>query len=206
MSDKYKILFVCLGNICRSPAAEGIFRQMVEKRGLGEKLEADSAGTYAGHTGEQPDSRMRNAAYARGYLLTHRARQVRLRDFEEFDRIVAMDDTNYHNLYRLAPSREAGNRIYRMSEFFREHPKWTHVPDPYYEGHEGFELVLDMLEDGCRTLHSFSSNRVCMPVRSGIFGPSDVRIRSKVQLPPGRCCARGTSWRRTGRRNRAPDA
>ena len=89
---------------------------------------------------------------ARGYLLTHRARQVRLRDFEEFDRIVAMDDTNYHNLYRLAPSREAGNRIYRMSEFFREHPKWTHVPDPYYEGHEGFELVLDMLEDGCRTL------------------------------------------------------
>ena len=130
MSDKYKILFVCLGNICRSPAAEGIFRQMVE----------------------QPDSRMRNAAYARGYLLTHRARQVRLRDFEEFDRIVAMDDTNYHNLYRLAPSREAGNRIYRMSEFFREHPKWTHVPDPYYEGHEGFELVLDMLEDGCRTL------------------------------------------------------
>lgn len=88
MSDKYKILFVCLGNICRSPAAEGIFRQMVEKRGLGEKLEADSAGTYAGHTGEQPDSRMRNAAYARGYLLTHRARQVRLRDFEEFDRIV----------------------------------------------------------------------------------------------------------------------
>ena len=142
MSDKYKILFVCLGNICRSPAAEGIFRQMVEKRGLGEMLEADSAGTYAGHTGEQPDSRMRNAAYARGYLLTHRARQVRLRDFEEFDRIVAMDDTNYHNLYRLAPSREAGNRIYRMSEFFREHPK----------GHEGFELVLDMLEDGCRTL------------------------------------------------------
>ena len=152
MSDKYKILFVCLGNICRSPAAEGIFRQMVEKRGLGEKLEADSAGTYAGHTGEQPDSRMRNAAYARGYLLTHRARQVRLRDFEEFDRIVAMDDTNYHNLYRLAPSREAVNRIYRMSEFFREHPKWTHVPDPYYEGHEGLELVLDMLEDGCRTL------------------------------------------------------
>ena len=152
MSDKYKILFVCLGNICRSPAAEGIFRQMAEKRGLGERLEADSAGTYAGHTGEQPDSRMRNAAYARGYLLTHRARQVRLRDFEEFDRIVAMDDTNYHNLYRLAPSREAGNRIYRMSEFFREHPKWTHVPDPYYEGHEGFELVLDMLEDGCRTL------------------------------------------------------
>lgn len=135
MSDKYKILFVCLGNICRSPAAEGIFRQMVEN-GAGEKLEADSAGTYAGHTGEQPDSRMRNAAYARGYLLTHRARQVRLRDFEEFDRIVAMDDTNYHNLYRLALPVK-GNRIYRMSEFFREHPKWTHVPDPTTKGMKG---------------------------------------------------------------------
>lgn len=102
-----------------------------------------------------------------------------------------------------------------------------HVPDPYYEGHEGFELVLDMLTGRLRRtlldelekrgssksqrtkksalkMHSFSSNRVCMPVRSGIFGPSDVRI-SKVQLPPGRCCARSTSWRRTGRRNRAPD-
>ena len=143
MSDKYKILFVCLGNICRSPAAEGIFRQMVEIRGLGEKLEADSAGTYAGHTGEQPDSRMRNAAYARGYLLTHRARQVRLRDFEEFDRIVAMDDTNYHNLYRLAPSREAGSRV---------HPIWSLESDRYSDGHDCFGHVLDMLEDGCRTL------------------------------------------------------
>ena len=121
-------------------------------RGLENRLVIDSAGTYAGHTGEQPDSRMRNAAYARGYILTHRARQVREQDFEEFDRIVAMDDNNYHNLFRLAPSREAGAKIFRMAEFFRKHTEWSHVPDPYYEGHEGFERVLDMLEDGCETL------------------------------------------------------
>lgn len=152
MKEKYHLLFVCLGNICRSPAAEGILRQMADSRGLGDRLTVDSAGTYAGHTGDLPDARMSNAAYARGYLLTHRARQVRLQDFETYDRIVVMDDSNYHNLFRLAPSREAGNKIFRMSEFFRNHSEWSHVPDPYYEGHEGFELVLNLLEDGCRTI------------------------------------------------------
>lgn len=152
MEPKYRILFVCLGNICRSPAAEGILRHMAEKRGLEQHLFIDSAGTYAGHSGDLPDRRMQNAAYARGYLLTHRARPVRSEDFDKFDRIVAMDDNNYHNLYRLAPSREASDKICRMADFFRVHPDWTYVPDPYYEGHEGFELVLDMLEDGCRTM------------------------------------------------------
>ena len=152
MESKYRILFVCLGNICRSPAAEGILRRMAEKRGLDRFITIDSAGTYAGHSGDMPDRRMQNAAYARGYLLTHRARQVRPEDFDRFDRIVAMDDNNYHNLYRLAPSRQASDKICRMSDFFREHPDWTYVPDPYYEGHEGFELVLNMLEDGCRTM------------------------------------------------------
>lgn len=152
MESKYRILFVCLGNICRSPAAEGILRQMAEKRGLDRFLEIDSAGTYAGHTGDLPDRRMQQAAYARGYLLTHRARQVRSEDFERFDCIVAMDDNNYHNLYRLAPSRQAGEKVCRMADFFRSHPDWHYVPDPYYEGHEGFELVLNMLEDGCSTM------------------------------------------------------
>lgn len=146
---KLRILFVCLGNICRSPAADGILRQMVERQGLTESVEVDSAGTYAGHTGELPDSRMRNAAYARGYVLTHRARQVREEDFERFDMLVAMDDSNYHNLFRLAPTPEDREKIFRMSEFFTAHAGWSHVPDPYYEGHEGFELVLDMLEEGC---------------------------------------------------------
>ncbi len=101
---KHKILFVCLGNICRSPAAEAIMRSLSVKEGrIG--IEIDSAGTYAGHTGELPDPRMRRAAAARGIEMTHRARQIREEDFELFDRIVVMDDSNYERVSRLAPSR-----------------------------------------------------------------------------------------------------
>lgn len=146
---KTSILFVCLGNICRSPAAEGIMRSMVEMRGAQANFEIDSAGTYAGHRGELPDSRMRAAALARGYALTHRSRPFREGDFEVFDMIVVMDDMNYEAVHRLAPSRVAAERIFRMTEFCRHHPDRTHVPDPYYEGREGFELVLDLLEDAC---------------------------------------------------------
>ncbi|MDE5708391.1 MAG: low molecular weight phosphotyrosine protein phosphatase [Alistipes sp.] len=152
MTEKLKILFVCLGNICRSPAAEGVMRRFVEKSGLDDRIEIDSAGTYGGHRGELPDPRMRNAAAHRGLTLTHLSRKIREEDFEEFDRIVVMDDMNYENVHRLAPSREAAGRIFRMAEFCRHHPDYTYVPDPYYEGHEGFELVLDMLEDGCEGL------------------------------------------------------
>ena len=140
-----KILFVCLGNICRSPAADGIMRHIVRERGLGAEIAVDSAG----HTGELPDARMRRAASRRGYDLTHRARQIREEDFGKFDLIVVMDDRNYEHVHRLAPSRADAARIFRMREFFSRHPGWDHVPDPYYEGAEGFELVLDMLEDGC---------------------------------------------------------
>lgn len=149
---KTNILFVCLGNICRSPAADGIMHHIVEERGLGGRIGIDSAGTYAGHTGELPDARMRRAAARRGYDLGHRARQIREEDFDRFDMIVAMDDMNYEALHRLAPSQKAAQRIFRMTEFCRQHPGRTHVPDPYYEGREGFELVLDLLEDGCRGL------------------------------------------------------
>ena len=134
---KTRILFVCLGNICRSPAAEGIMRRIVERRGLSGTFGIDSAGTYGGHRGELPDPRMRSAASRRGYALTHRSRQVREEDFDRFDMIVAMDDMNY--------------------EFCRRHPDRTYVPDPYYEGHEGFELVLDMLEDGCEGILEYLS-------------------------------------------------
>ena len=84
--------------------------------------------------------------------MTHRARQVREEDFENFDMVIAMDDNNYEALFRLAPNREAQFKIYRFREFLRRHTEWSYIPDPYYEGHEGFELVLDLLEDGCRTL------------------------------------------------------
>ncbi|MBR5464799.1 MAG: low molecular weight phosphotyrosine protein phosphatase [Alistipes sp.] len=148
---KQKILFVCLGNICRSPAAEGIMRDLVIRRGLTEQIEIDSAGTYAGHTGELADPRMRRAASARGIELTHSARQIREADFERFDRIIVMDDYNYEDVHRLAPSRELAQKIYRMREFFHS-SRYSYVPDPYYEGREGFEIVLDLLEEGCRNL------------------------------------------------------
>ncbi|MCM1151894.1 MAG: low molecular weight phosphotyrosine protein phosphatase [Alistipes sp.] len=152
MDDKLNILFVCLGNICRSPAAEGVMRRLIEEAGLAERIGVDSAGTYGGHRGELPDPRMRSAAARRGLTLTHRSRPIREEDFALFDRIVVMDDMNYENVHRLAPSREAAGRIHRMTEFCRRHPDRTYVPDPYYEGHEGFELVLDLLEDGCAGL------------------------------------------------------
>ena len=146
------ILFVCLGNICRSPAAEAMMQMLVEQNGLADRVVLDSAGTYGGHSGERSDARMRRAALARGIDITHRARQVREEDFERFDMIIAMDDNNYEALFRLASDREAQQRIYRFREFLRHNPNWSYIPDPYYEGHEGFELVLDLLEDGCSTL------------------------------------------------------
>lgn len=152
MENKYRILFVCLGNICRSPAAEGIMRRLVGQEGISDRVEVDSAGTYGGHRGQLPDPRMRSAAARRGLSLTHRSRPIREEDFEQFDRIVVMDDMNYEDVHRLAPSRKAAERIFRMTEFCRRHPDRTYVPDPYYEGHEGFELVLDLLEDACEGL------------------------------------------------------
>ncbi len=146
-----KVLFVCLGNICRSPAAEEVMRHTARRHGL--DLELDSAGTYGGHAGDRADARMRRAASVRGYDLTHRARRFTEGDFERFDRIVVMDDMNYETVHRMAPSREAADRIYRMREFFGESAvRWDHVPDPYYEGREGFELVLNLLEEACEGL------------------------------------------------------
>ncbi len=148
---KYKVLFVCLGNICRSPAAQGIFEHIVRENGLEDCIEADSAGTYAGHRGELPDRRMRTAAMYRGFALTHKARPVSGLDFLDFDLIIAMDDQNYEDLMHLAPSVEATHKIHRMAEFLKAR-KMSYIPDPYYMGVEGFSLVLDLLEDGCQNL------------------------------------------------------
>lgn len=147
----YKILFVCLGNICRSPAAEGIMRHIVRKYNLEHCFHLDSAGTYGGHAGELPDRRMRSAAAARGYLLEHRAQRFKESMFVQFDLIVAMDDSNYYDLQSMAPSLDDEKKIVRMADYCR-HYTATHVPDPYYEGAEGFQLVLNLLEDACEGL------------------------------------------------------
>ena len=152
VSNKYKVLFVCLGNICRSPAAQGIFEHIVRQNGMTDKIEADSAGTYGGHRGELPDRRMRNAAMYRGYGLTHLSRPVSGLDFLDFDLIIAMDDQNYEDLMHLAPSVEATHKVKRMSEYLKIR-KMSYIPDPYYMGVEGFSLVLDLLEDGCQNLY-----------------------------------------------------
>ena len=152
IDKKTRVLFVCLGNICRSPAANGVMEKMVAEQGLDEKFLIDSAGTYGGHAGELPDPRMRVAASRRGYNLTHRSRKFREQDYHDFDMIIVMDDSNYENVARLAPERKYLDKVFRFVEFSKKHPDWSYVPDPYYEGHEGFELVLDILEDGCSEL------------------------------------------------------
>lgn len=152
MSDKKKILFICLGNICRSPAAEGIMKHLIEKAGREDEFLIDSAGISGYHRGDLPDRRMREHAARRGYDLTHRSRPVRTEDFYNFDLIIGMDDQNIEDLKDRAPSTEEWRKIHRMTEYCTRHTRADHVPDPYYEGYEGFEYVLDLLEDACAGL------------------------------------------------------
>ena len=154
--DNTRILFVCLGNICRSPAAEEILRTITRKAGKDWKI--DSAGTYSGHKGELPDRRMHAAAGKRGYSLTHRARPVSIGDFLDFDMIVAMDDDNYETLRMMAPDTESENKVVRIRDFFNEGRTDTYVPDPYYSGWEGFEYVLDLLEEACENIANGKRN------------------------------------------------
>lgn len=149
---KKKILFVCLGNICRSPAAQGIMQKYVDDARLSNDFEIDSAGLYGGHAGELPDHRMRQHARKRGYNLDHRSRPVTTSDFDYFDLIVAMDDSNFSRLKSMAPTIEDEDKVVRMINYVKGFPYYHSVPDPYYEGAEGFEIVLDLLEDGCRNL------------------------------------------------------
>lgn len=146
-----KILFVCLGNICRSPSAEAVFRAKVEDAGLGDAFEIDSAGTLAYHQGKPADARMMDHAAKRGYMLTSIARKVLLRDFDEFDLLIAMDDDNYRELRALAEDDASRAKVKRMMDYAPE-TGVTEVPDPYYGGAQGFERVLDLLETACDRL------------------------------------------------------
>ena len=148
-----KLLFVCLGNICRSPAAEGVFLHLLNERGLNDRFLVDSAGTGGWHVGNPADRRMQAAASRRGIQLPSRARQISLDDLSTFDLVLTMDDDNLMAVQALA--KEAGSRatasIKPMLSYARNFSE-TEVPDPYYGGDTGFEHVLDLLEDACSNL------------------------------------------------------
>lgn len=148
---KHKILFVCLGNICRSSSAEEIMRTLVRRAGMEKEIAVDSAGILSYHQGELPDSRMRAHAARRGYTLTHRSRPVTTDDFYDFDLIIGMDDRNVDDLRERAPGVEEEAKIRRMADYC-VHKVVDYVPDPYYGGASGFENVLDILEDACAGL------------------------------------------------------
>lgn len=147
-----RVLFVCLGNICRSPAADGVMHSIVARHN-DTRWEIDSAGTGGWHVGDLPDKRMRVHAQRRGLTLNHICRQVRESDFDNFDLIVAMDDSNYSDLRQLAPTTDAADKIVKMIQFVGMTTRHDCIPDPYYDGAEGFELVLDLLEDACENLY-----------------------------------------------------
>lgn len=147
-----RVLFVCMGNICRSPTAHAVMKHLVETRGLAGQVEIDSAGTHDYHPGARSDPRTRAAGERRGYLFDHRARQVRPDDFDRFDHILVMDDTNLADIAAHHPP--GGPRAGLVRPLLSHWPEspCPHVPDPYYGGPDGFERVLDLVESGCGAL------------------------------------------------------
>lgn len=148
---KISVLFVCMGNICRSPTAEGVFRDKLKQSGLADHVEIDSAGTHDYHIGRPPDGRAQDAAGMRGYDLSDlRGRQVNARDFEAFDFILAMDKDNLALLHQQCPP-HLQHKLRRLLSFSQHFPNLD-VPDPYYGGQSGFDQVLDMVEDAAEGL------------------------------------------------------
>jgi protein-tyrosine phosphatase len=150
-SNKVSVVFVCMGNICRSPTAEGVFRHVVKERNLQDVVKIDSAGTHAYHIGESPDSRSQATAKSRGVdLSAQRARKVEAIDFERFDYVIAMDRSNYENLKDLATI-EQQEKLYLFMDFTSA---WDNaeVPDPYYGGGDGFKNVFDMVQSASEGL------------------------------------------------------
>lgn len=147
--NSYAVLMVCMGNICRSPTAHGVLRNMVQAKGWSEWLHVDSCGTHAYHVGEAPDRRSQKHALLRGYDLSDlRARQLQSADFEIFDLVLVMDHENMARAQALCPPTQR-QKLHRLTEFCRE-MRSAVVPDPYYGGDQGFEHVLDLIEDACQ--------------------------------------------------------
>ena len=147
-----RVLMVCMGNICRSPTAEGVLRAQLQRAGLGDRVAVDSAGTHGFHTGEAPDPRAIRHAAQRGYdIASQRARPVGLDDFARFHWLLAMDEANLAWLHKRAPLSH-GARIELLMPHARRHPQMLEVPDPYYGPPAGFEQVLNLVEDACQGL------------------------------------------------------
>jgi protein-tyrosine phosphatase len=152
MSQAKRILFVCQGNIIRSPLAEALFRKEIEEAGMRDQYQIDSAGTSAYHVGEEADPRMKHTAAARGFQYDHRARLVRAQDLDHFDLIIAMDAENYSDLHDLANSPQQREKIRLLREFDPEGSTHAAVPDPYYGGAHGFERTYDIVDRAVRGL------------------------------------------------------
>ena len=150
--ERPRVCFVCLGNICRSPTAEGVFRHLLEEARLTDIVVVDSAGTAAYHAGEKPDRRSRETARRRGIHLDGRARRFETRDFERFDYVIAMDAANERDLLAIAPDELARAKVHMLRDFDPEAGDGSDVPDPYYGGADGFETVLDVCIAGCQGL------------------------------------------------------
>ena len=147
-----KILFVCLGNICRSPAAEGIMRHLAKVKGCSHRIFVDSAGIGSWHVGQLPDHRMRRHGMRHGYDFSSRARQFDVADFSRFDYIVGMDENNMRDIRRKAKNESEKNKVICMADYLSRHPHHHEIPDPYYGDDSDFELVIDLLEDACEQL------------------------------------------------------
>ena len=150
----YKLLFVCLGNICRSPSAENIMNHLIEQAGLSDRITCDSAGTASYHIGSPPDRRMALAARKREIELLGEARQFKKQDFENFDLILAMDRENYGNILALDNPGKYKKKVRLMCDFCHKYDL-KEVPDPYYGGPEGFDRVIDLLLDACEGLSEY---------------------------------------------------
>ena len=148
-----KLLFVCLGNICRSPSAEAVMQKLINDRELSKNISVDSAGTISAHAGGKADSRMRKAASKRGITLTSISRQITTNDYSSFDFIIVMDESNYEDVISISPSHYPAT-ILKMMDYA---PSFNYdgVPDPYYGGEKGFEEVLDILDESCVNLLEF---------------------------------------------------